>query len=124
MKTLLNAYVGVVAPAILLLAVPTLASAQVITGIALYEEHCSMCHSSPAAGSRAPDRQALGQLTPEVILEAITIVVERALSLPICRGAARDAGITNARSVGSARERRPHLASNSLRKTWWWSRRR
>src|SRR5690349_17731589 len=52
--------------------VPQVASAQVITGIALYEQHCGTCHSSPAAGSRAPDRQALGQLTPEAILEAIT----------------------------------------------------
>jgi len=58
--------------AILVCAVPALTSAQVITGIALYEQHCSTCHSAPAAGSRAPDRQALGQLTPEAILDAIT----------------------------------------------------
>src|SRR6266436_8126891 len=53
-------------------AVPAVASAQVTTGIALYEQYCSSCHSAPAAGSRAPDRLALGQLTPEAILEAIT----------------------------------------------------
>ena len=28
-------------------------------GIALFEQHCSTCHSAPAAGSRAPDRLAL-----------------------------------------------------------------
>jgi len=52
--------------------VPAVASAQVITGIALYEQYCSSCHSAPAAGSRAPDRVALSQLTPEAILDAIT----------------------------------------------------
>src|SRR5207247_6207717 len=51
---------------------PAVASAQVITGIALYEQYCSSCHSAPAAGSRAPDRVALSQLTPEAILDAIT----------------------------------------------------
>jgi polyvinyl alcohol dehydrogenase (cytochrome) len=52
--------------------VPAAASAQAISGIALYEQYCSSCHSAPAAGSRAPDRVALSQLTPEAILDAIT----------------------------------------------------
>jgi polyvinyl alcohol dehydrogenase (cytochrome) len=55
-----------------LLALPRFASAQVTQGIALYEQYCSACHSSPAQGSRAPDRLALGQRTPEAILDAIT----------------------------------------------------
>src|SRR5215813_13338321 len=72
MNTFSKACICVVLTAIFGLAVSSVASAQVITGIALYEQHCATCHSSPAAGSRAPDRQALGQLTPEAILEAIT----------------------------------------------------
>jgi polyvinyl alcohol dehydrogenase (cytochrome) len=46
--------------------------AQVLTGLSLFEEHCGQCHSSPAPGSRAPDRVALSQRTPESILETIT----------------------------------------------------
>jgi polyvinyl alcohol dehydrogenase (cytochrome) len=72
MNTLSTACIRVVVPAFFSVAVCSVASAQVITGIALYEQRCGTCHSSPAAGSRAPDRQALGQLTPEAILEAIT----------------------------------------------------
>jgi polyvinyl alcohol dehydrogenase (cytochrome) len=48
------------------------ARAQVLTGLALFEQHCGSCHSAPAAGSRAPDRIALSQRAPEAILEAIT----------------------------------------------------
>src|SRR4051794_9491280 len=58
--------------ALVSLAIPTPASAQGTAGIAPYEQYCSSCHSAPAAGSRAPDRLALGQLTPEAILDAIT----------------------------------------------------
>lgn len=46
--------------------------AQVLAGMALFEQHCGACHSAPAAGSRAPDRYSLSQRTPESILEAIT----------------------------------------------------
>ncbi|MBS1818612.1 MAG: PQQ-binding-like beta-propeller repeat protein [Acidobacteria bacterium] len=46
--------------------------AQVLTGLSLFEQHCGTCHSAPAAGSRAPDRVALSQRTPEAILEALT----------------------------------------------------
>jgi polyvinyl alcohol dehydrogenase (cytochrome) len=51
---------------------PAAAGAQVLTGMALFEQHCGGCHSAPAAGSRAPDRIALSQRTPESILDAIT----------------------------------------------------
>jgi polyvinyl alcohol dehydrogenase (cytochrome) len=51
---------------------PSAASGQVLAGLALFEEHCGSCHSSPAPGSRAPDRVALSQRTPEAILDAIT----------------------------------------------------
>jgi polyvinyl alcohol dehydrogenase (cytochrome) len=48
------------------------ASAQAVSGIASFETYCGSCHNTPAAGSRAPDRTALSQRTPESILEAIT----------------------------------------------------
>jgi len=51
---------------------PAPAGAQVLAGMALFEQHCGTCHSAPAAGSRAPDRIALSQRTPEAVLEAIT----------------------------------------------------
>jgi polyvinyl alcohol dehydrogenase (cytochrome) len=58
--------------AVFAVASPGAAGAQVLTGLALFEQHCGSCHSAPAAGSRAPDRIALSQRTPESILEAIT----------------------------------------------------
>ena len=51
---------------------PSVARAQVLAGMSLFEQHCGTCHSAPAAGSRAPDRIALSQRTPEAILDAIT----------------------------------------------------
>jgi len=48
------------------------ASAQLTQGIALFEQTCGSCHEHPDAASRAPDRLALSQRTPEAILEAIT----------------------------------------------------
>lgn len=63
--------VGVAALALLAFG-STGADAQVLTGMALFEQHCGRCHSSQTAGSRAPDRLALSQRTPEAILEAIT----------------------------------------------------
>src|SRR5262245_63974966 len=72
MKSPMNNNLRVAVLSVLATAFPALASAQATTGIALYEQYCSTCHSAPAAGSRAPDRLALGQLTPETILEAIT----------------------------------------------------
>src|SRR5262245_49434028 len=72
MNTFLRAHICAGVVAIATLGIPMFASAQAITGIALYEQRCSTCHSAPAAGSRAPDRQTLGQLSPEAILEAIT----------------------------------------------------
>lgn len=50
----------------------SVAHAQALSGMALFEQHCGACHSAPGAGSRAPDRLALSQRTPEAILEAIT----------------------------------------------------
>lgn len=51
---------------------PAAAHAQALSGLALFEQHCGNCHSAPAAGSRAPDRLALSQRTPEAVLEAMT----------------------------------------------------
>lgn len=48
------------------------AEAQILSGMSLFEQRCGRCHSAPAAGSRAPDRVALSQLTPERVLDAIT----------------------------------------------------
>ena len=53
------------------LAIPS-AWAQGARGIALFEEHCAQCHNAPGAGSRAPNRDALRQRTPEAILDALT----------------------------------------------------
>jgi polyvinyl alcohol dehydrogenase (cytochrome) len=55
-----------------LLAGPSVAHAQVLSGLALFEQHCGNCHSAPPPGSRTPDRVALSQRTPEAVLEAIT----------------------------------------------------
>ena len=37
------------------------ARAQVTQGMALFGQNCGSCHEKPAAGSRAPDREALSQ---------------------------------------------------------------
>jgi polyvinyl alcohol dehydrogenase (cytochrome) len=50
---------------------PVAVHAQALQGIALFEEHCAMCHGGDGA-VRAPDRTSLSQLTPEAILEALT----------------------------------------------------
>ena len=41
-------------------------------GGSLFELHCASCHGNPPAGSRAPDRETLRQLTPERVLESLT----------------------------------------------------
>ena len=41
-------------------------------GGSLFEQHCAPCHGSPEPGSRAPDREALRQFTPERVLELLT----------------------------------------------------
>ena len=38
----------------------------------MFEQRCGVCHTKPAADSRAPDRDALRQRTPESILDALT----------------------------------------------------
>ena len=55
-----------------LMTTPAVARAQVLTGLALFEQHCGSCHSQSGGTGRAPDRIALSQRTPESILEAIT----------------------------------------------------
>jgi len=61
------------------------AAAQGARGIAVFEEHCAVCHAAPAADSRAPNRDALRERTPESILEAMTsgAMVEQARSLSV-----------------------------------------
>ncbi len=58
--------------ALCLLATAIPARGQALQGLALYEQHCATCHTRPAADSRAPNREALAQRTPESILEAMT----------------------------------------------------
>src|SRR5262245_10956620 len=53
---------------LVMLAFPFLAFAQ--DGQALYRAHCASCHDA-SAQTRAPSRQALQQLTPERILNAL-----------------------------------------------------
>jgi polyvinyl alcohol dehydrogenase (cytochrome) len=61
------------------------AAAQGARGIAVFEEHCAQCHAAPAPDSRAPNRDALRQHTPESILDAMTsgAMVEQARSLTV-----------------------------------------
>src|SRR4029077_3285007 len=52
---------------------PRAASAQsTIQGQTLFEQHCMVCHGNPAPDSRAPNREALKQFTPERVLAALT----------------------------------------------------
>jgi polyvinyl alcohol dehydrogenase (cytochrome) len=53
-----------------LLATPLFA--QTPDGAAVFQKACASCHVNPAADSRAPTREALGQFAPEVILTALT----------------------------------------------------
>jgi cytochrome c5 len=46
----------------------TLLFAQTPDGAAVFAKACTSCHVNPAADSRAPTREALGQFAPEVIL--------------------------------------------------------
>jgi len=41
-------------------------------GAALFKRDCASCHQRPAADSRAPNQEALGQLAPEAIVTALT----------------------------------------------------
>jgi polyvinyl alcohol dehydrogenase (cytochrome) len=61
------------------------AAAQGARGIAVFEEHCAQCHAAPVPDSRAPNRDALRERTPESILDAMTsgAMVEQARSLTV-----------------------------------------
>src|SRR5579872_7328487 len=48
------------------------ASAQAPDGAAVYQKSCATCHQQPGSDSRAPNRDALGQFSPESILTALT----------------------------------------------------
>jgi len=50
----------------------TLAYAQGVPGIALFEARCAQCHAAPGLDNRAPNREALRQRSPEFILDALT----------------------------------------------------
>jgi mono/diheme cytochrome c family protein len=39
---------------------------------ALYNGKCASCHEIPSAGSRAPNRAALQQRAPEIVVDALT----------------------------------------------------
>src|SRR5215471_4197588 len=45
---------------------------QSIQAAKLIEQHCMVCHGNPAPDSRIPNRDAVRQLTPERVLEALT----------------------------------------------------
>jgi polyvinyl alcohol dehydrogenase (cytochrome) len=55
---------------VLVLAPP--ARAQTPDGSEVFKNACASCHLQPAADSRAPSRELLGQLAPETILTALT----------------------------------------------------
>src|SRR2546423_4097918 len=46
--------------------------AQAPNGQALYDKSCASCHQQPAADSRAPNREALRQFSPEMIVTSLT----------------------------------------------------
>ena len=50
---------------------PLTASAQTPDGAEVFQRVCAACHLKPAANSRAPNREALGQFAPESILTAL-----------------------------------------------------
>jgi polyvinyl alcohol dehydrogenase (cytochrome) len=52
--------------------VASAAEAQAIQALGVFEQRCGICHTRPAPDSRAPDRDALRQRTPEQILDALT----------------------------------------------------
>ena len=54
------------------LAYGTAADAQVLQGLSLFQQHCAACHAAPSADSRAPNRDALRDRTPESILDSLT----------------------------------------------------
>lgn len=59
--------------AILLLALSAApAFGQAPDGAAVYQKACATCHANPAADSRAPSRETLGQFSPESIVTALT----------------------------------------------------
>ncbi len=58
--------------ALALMMTPAAARAQILGGMSLFEQRCGRCHAGSTAGTRAPDRVALSQLTPERVLDAIT----------------------------------------------------
>jgi len=41
-------------------------------GAALYDAACATCHDAPATGSRAPQKEALRERSPEAIVDALT----------------------------------------------------
>src|SRR5437763_1508377 len=46
--------------------------AQKPDGAALYDAACAACHDTPAAGSRAPSKEALRDRSPEAVVDALT----------------------------------------------------
>src|SRR4051794_23345414 len=48
------------------------AFAQAPNGSGIYDKSCASCHQQPGADSRAPNREGLGQFSPESILTALT----------------------------------------------------
>jgi len=61
-----------VVAAVFVVCVPSIASAQVLQMMPVFEARCAQCHGGNAAERRAPDRNALAAMTPERILEALT----------------------------------------------------
>jgi polyvinyl alcohol dehydrogenase (cytochrome) len=57
---------------LLLTAFAAPAFAQAPDGAAVYQKACATCHANPAADSRAPSRETLGQFSPESIVTALT----------------------------------------------------
>ena len=101
-RTSLRAILPVLAAGVLFVS-PSLASAQVLQVMPLFESRCAQCHGGKAAELRAPDRSMLAQMTPERILAALTTGTMVANATGISDGQKRSlAELLSGRPLGSS----------------------
>lgn len=93
----------IVLAAVVVVSVPSMASAQVLQVMPLFEARCAQCHGANAAERRAPDRTMLAQMTPERILAALTTGSMVANATGISDGQKRSlAELLSGRPLGSS----------------------
>jgi len=88
----------------LLFLAPTDSSAQLLQTMQNFEGRCAQCHGANAAERRAPSREALADLTPERVVEALTTGPMQAQAQGMSDAAKRAmAEFITGRPVGSAK---------------------